>query len=212
LTFEKYKSAKTLRKTKKLGAESKDIGWDYERGYIDFSPLADQRLGHWNEDMIEKMVKHRAVDYSLTDRARCVCEVCRTAKATRKHVPVKREDLPDQTKLFQRIWTDLKGKVCRDFWGNQYIVTFTCKVSRWSFPYFAKSKSDVKKCYSDFLKDVELTRPTSRAFSLTKRCRPRRCLPTPSPKERCQPRRCLPTPSPKAYRVKTSTSIVAGWV
>ena len=118
--------------------------------------LLHQRLGHWNEDMIEKMVKHRAVDYSLTDRARCVCEVCRTAKATRKHVPVKREDLPDQTKLFQRIWTDLKGKVCRDFWGNQYIVTFTCEVSRWSIPYFAKSKSDVKKCYSDFLKDVEL--------------------------------------------------------
>ena len=38
--YEKYKSAKTLWKAKKLGAESKDIVWDYERGYIDFSPLA----------------------------------------------------------------------------------------------------------------------------------------------------------------------------
>ena len=38
--YEKYKSAKTLWEAKELGAEWKDIVWDYERGYIDFSPSA----------------------------------------------------------------------------------------------------------------------------------------------------------------------------
>ena len=36
--YEKYKSEKTLREVKNLGAEWDDVIWDYERGYIDFSP------------------------------------------------------------------------------------------------------------------------------------------------------------------------------
>ena len=118
--------------------------------------LLHRRLGHWNENMIQKMVKHRAVDYTLTDTARCVCDVCRVAKATRRTVPREREELAEQDKPFQRVWTDLKGKVSKDFFGNQYMVTFTCEVTRWTCVYFAKTKSDVKKSYREFLQWVAL--------------------------------------------------------
>jgi transposase InsO family protein len=118
--------------------------------------LLHRRLAHWNEDLLQKMVKHRAVDMVLSDRARCVCDVCRVSKATRRHVADHREHLAEQTRPFQRVWTDLKGKVCRDFFGNQHLVTFTCEVSRWTCIYFAKLKSDVKNRYREFLKWVEL--------------------------------------------------------
>jgi hypothetical protein len=36
--YEKYKSGKTLREVKGLGAKWDDVVWDYARGYIDFSP------------------------------------------------------------------------------------------------------------------------------------------------------------------------------
>jgi hypothetical protein len=36
--YEKYKSGKTLREVKNLGAKWDDVIWDYARGYIDFSP------------------------------------------------------------------------------------------------------------------------------------------------------------------------------
>jgi hypothetical protein len=36
--YEKYKSGKTLREVKNLGAKWEDVVWDYARGYIDFSP------------------------------------------------------------------------------------------------------------------------------------------------------------------------------
>ena len=118
--------------------------------------LLHRRCAHWNEDLLEKMVKHRAIDLSLTDRARCACDVCRVSKATRRHVAKERETLSDEDRPFQRVWTDLKGKVTKDFFGNQHIVTFTCEVTRWTCVYFAKSKKDVVKCYQEFLQWVTL--------------------------------------------------------
>ena len=118
--------------------------------------LLHRRLAHWNTELIEKMVKHRAIDVNLSDRARCVCDVCRVSKPTRRHVLREREGLADQVKPFQRVWTDLKGKVCRDFFGNQHLVTFTCEVTRWTCIYFMKNKSDTKKCYKEFLQWVKL--------------------------------------------------------
>ena len=118
--------------------------------------LLHRRLAHWNEDLLQRMVKQRALDFVLSDRARCVCDVCRVSKATRRPVLPEREHTPDQVRPFQRVWTDLKGKVCRDFFGNQHMITFTCEVTRWTCVYFAKNKSDVKAKYKDFLKWVEL--------------------------------------------------------
>ena len=118
--------------------------------------LLHRRLAHWSEDSIEKMVKHRALDMTLSDRARCACDVCRVSKATRRSVPRTRGDLSDHTKPFQRVWTDLKGKLSADFFGNQHLVTFTCEVSRWTCVFFAKTKRDVKKCYQEFLAWVRL--------------------------------------------------------
>jgi len=42
--YEMYKSGKTLRDVKKLGATWEDVIWDYARGYIDFSPSMASKL------------------------------------------------------------------------------------------------------------------------------------------------------------------------
>jgi len=54
--------------------------------------LLHRRLAHWNSDLLEKVVKNRAIDVTLSDRARCVCDVCRVSKPTRRHVPCERGD------------------------------------------------------------------------------------------------------------------------
>ena len=59
------------------------------------------------------------------------------------------------TKPFERVWTDLKGKLKADFWGNRYMVTFTCELTRWTVVYFCKYKSDVRHKLVEFLRWVE---------------------------------------------------------
>jgi len=119
--------------------------------------LMHRRLAHWSEDTIVKMVKNRALDVTLTSKARCVCQICRVNKATRKHVSTEREAAAAaaaEEKPFERVWTDLKGKVVKDFWGNQYMITFTCEVNRWTCVYFMKKKSEAKVRLREFLKWV----------------------------------------------------------
>ena len=147
-------SAVTLQRCTEAKCECCNLG--RVRGNAVPLELLHRRLAHCNGESLKKMVKHRAIDLTLTDRELPTCDVCRTAKATRRHVADEREDLADQTKPFQRVWTDLKGKVSKDFFGNQHIVTFTCEVSRWSCVYFIKRKSDAKKAYVEFLQWVSL--------------------------------------------------------
>ena len=54
------------------------------------------------------------------------------------------------------MWTDLKGKVTKDIWGNQYVVTFTCETTRWTWVGFMKRKSEAKDQYLKFLKWIKL--------------------------------------------------------
>ena len=117
--------------------------------------LMHQRLNHMSEDLIVKMSKLGALDVNVIGK-KTVCDVCRTAKAHRSSVPKRRELLDDQLKPFQRVWTDLKGKVTKDIWGNQYIITFTCEATRWTWVGFMKLKSEAKDQYSKFLKWVKL--------------------------------------------------------
>ena len=97
--------------------------------------LVHRRLAHFNEETIKKMVKARAISCVLSDTKACDCEVCRVSKAKRNHVPEDREqERDDDLKPFSRIWSDVKGKVRpKDFWGNQYVVTFTYEKTRWVY-------------------------------------------------------------------------------
>ena len=106
--------------------------------------LLHQRLGHFHEDTIIKMVDNRSVDVTLSDRKICVCEACKANKLTRSSVPKEREQETTVSKPFERVWTDIKGKTVRDFWGNQYIITFTCEVTRFTAVYFCQRKSQAK--------------------------------------------------------------------
>ena len=159
-------------------------------------PLLHRRLGHFGHDLLEKMSSERGFDVTLTDHTRTFCEVCKSNKLTRRHVPAQREqrtfeqqeatlnplrDIPPRDvkikagtsdsrpppssteqpvshcvgKPFERVWTDLKGKLAADFWRNRYLVTFTCESTRWSCVYYCKRKSDVKLKFIEFLDWVE---------------------------------------------------------
>ena len=117
--------------------------------------LMHQRLNHMSPDLILKMSKLGALDVNVTGK-KTVCDVCRTAKATRNSVPKRRDLVDDQVEPFQRVWTDLKGKVTKDIWGNQYMITFTCEALRWTWVGFMKHKSEAKDQYLKFLRWVKL--------------------------------------------------------
>ena len=118
--------------------------------------LLHRRLGHFDSRTIEKMVDHRAIDVTLSDRKMCECAVCKAVKATRRSVPKQREYERAERKPWERVWTDVKGKVCQDFWGNQYLVTFTDELTRYSYVAFCQRKSQVKERFVEFLNWVKL--------------------------------------------------------
>jgi len=116
---------------------------------------AHQRLGHFNMDLLEKMSDAHAFDLTLSDRAKCECAVCKANKLTRGSVPQEREQSGPAPKPFERVCTDVKGKVTPDFWGNVYMVTFTCELTRWSMVYFCKQKLQAKDRFREYLEWVK---------------------------------------------------------
>jgi hypothetical protein len=105
--------------------------------------------------MLRKMVQNKAIDFQLSDTVACDCDICRATKVHRTPVPKQREEEAAETKPFERVWTDVKGKLLKDWWGNQYMVTFTDEVTRWTCVYFCQKKSQVKERFQEFLKFVE---------------------------------------------------------
>ena len=117
--------------------------------------LLHRRLGHPSLRLIEDMVKNRSIDVGLSDRKHANCDVCKANKLTRSSVPKERESDSTVIRPFERVWTDLKGKLLKDFWGNEYLVTFTCEVTRWTCVYFCQKKSQVKDRFLEFLSWVK---------------------------------------------------------
>ena len=118
--------------------------------------LLHRRLGHFDSWVIERMAAHRAIDVTLSDHKMCECAVCKAVKATRRSVPKQREYERVERKPWERVWTDVKGKVCQDFWGNQYMVTFTDELTRYTYVAFCQRKSQVKERFIEFLSWVKL--------------------------------------------------------
>ena len=67
----------------------------------------------------------------------------------------QREQSRPAPKPFERVCTDVKGQLTPDFWGNVYMVTFTCELTRWSMVYFCKQKSQVKDRFKEYLETVK---------------------------------------------------------
>ena len=117
--------------------------------------LLHRRLGHFDPKKLDNMVSQRALDVRLINHHVHSCDVCKANKLTRGAVPKQREDDAAQRKPFERVWTDVKGKLLRDLWGNEYMVTFTCEVTRWTCVYFCKRKSEVVDRFREFLSWVK---------------------------------------------------------
>jgi hypothetical protein len=101
--------------------------------------------------MCEKMVSQRSLDVRLLDHHIHNCDVCKANKLTKGAVPKQREEDAAQRKPLERVWTSVKGKLLKDFWGNEYMVTFTCEVTRRNCVHLCQRKSQVKDRFQEFL-------------------------------------------------------------
>jgi hypothetical protein len=118
--------------------------------------LAHRRFGHIGEALLERMFDAGAIDLRLSGRKFSPCPICSANKVTRSTVPSTRER-PQQVRLpFERIWSDVKGPIERDFWGHRYFVTFTCDRTRYTVVYAMRRKSQVLSMFKDFTVWVRL--------------------------------------------------------
>jgi hypothetical protein len=117
--------------------------------------LHHKRMGHFNKDMLIVQAKQGDLgNVKLTGSAKTTCTTCRQVKTTKKNPPTQRENDDYSTPItpFEHCWSDVKGPVKADFYGNRYIVTFTCELTRYTCVYFCKTKDEVsmrfKDCYN----------------------------------------------------------------
>ena len=113
--------------------------------------LIHRRFGHVGQNLIRKMCQDGALNFKLSDDTTYTCDTCDACKLTRRHVPSERENEPLEWEPFERIWTDVKGKVEPDLWGNRYLVVFICEATRWISVYFTRRKSLVKRVFKEFI-------------------------------------------------------------
>jgi hypothetical protein len=114
-------------------------------------------MGHFNAGYLRTMQAQNRLDVELVGQSKSVhCEACKAFKGTRHNPPPHREDTPTPTKPFEYVYSDVKGKLKSDFYGNRYMVIFTCEVTRWTAVYFCRKKSQVVDRFGDFLKWVKL--------------------------------------------------------
>ena len=127
--------------------------------------LLHRRFAHFNSADIVNQSKYGLTDFNISgkvSRNNCgvcndVCESCRMSKATRHNPPkVSRHISVKPTKPFQSVWSDVKGPLKADFWGNQYMVTFTCEVTRWTVVAFCKHKDQILDAFERLLKWCEI--------------------------------------------------------
>ena len=120
------------------------------------SDLLHRRFMHMSHTTLRQMVKNKSLDFVLTDFKEHECDICKANKVTKGTVPDSREeDKADEMKPFSHVTSDVKGKMLPDFFGNQYLVTFTCELTRWTNVYFCKNKSQVKDKFKEYLLWVE---------------------------------------------------------
>ena len=89
--------------------------------------LMHRRLGHFNSGYLRTMEAQQRLDVELIGKHTDVhCDACKRSKATRHNPPSQRESDPTPTKPFEYVYSDVKGKMKADFFGNRYMVVFAC--------------------------------------------------------------------------------------
>lgn len=106
--------------------------------------LLHRRLGHFSNRSLTKLAKDHNIKVEKGDEDRLICTSCAKCKAHSFPVPKNREQETRESfkTPFARVWTDLKGKVSKDLYGNKYLITFTCDHTRFTRVYFMKRKSE----------------------------------------------------------------------
>jgi len=118
--------------------------------------LHHRRMAHFNRDYLIKQQKQGGLgNVTLVGVKSHNCDTCKTVKITRNNPPNQREDKPVATKPFEQVWSDVKGPMKSDFYGNKYMVTFNDEFSRYSTVYFCKTKDEVAARFEDFIIWVE---------------------------------------------------------
>ena len=143
--------ARTLNHTK--GCETCSLAYGSGKR-IDLT-LAHRRFGHFEAGKIARMCRSGDYGITLTNCKHTDCPTCRASKMTKNTVPKIRQNPQIKRRPFERVWTDVKGKLKPDFFGNQYFVTFTCEATRYIVGYACRQKSDVKTHFQAYLEVVK---------------------------------------------------------
>lgn len=118
--------------------------------------LFHRRMGHFNKPYLQVMAKQGDLgNVTLRGGIKDTCDTCRLCKATKRNPPTTRDHHPTATKPFQQIWSDVKGPLKPDAWGNTYFVTFNDEHTRHSSVFFAKTKDEISERFEDFNKWVK---------------------------------------------------------
>ena len=112
--------------------------------------LAHKRFGHVGQLLLSRMFEAGAIDLQLSSKKLFLCPVCAANKVTKNPVPSRRERPQQVRQPFERIWSDVKGPIMKDFWGNKYFVTFTCDQTRYTVVFVMRRKSEVLSMFNDF--------------------------------------------------------------
>ena len=133
-------------------------------GMAEFASLDTwhKRLNHASKKQIKIMFERgtfEGLDVKELGRgcdAKCTCETCRLARASKQPTYKKRRFEPKLGGApFRSTQSDLKGPLQRGLGDYRYTMSFICEESRYSFTYFLKKKSEAAKAYQQFLEDLK---------------------------------------------------------
>jgi hypothetical protein len=133
-------------------------------GMAEFASLDTwhKRLNHTSKKQIKVMFDRgtfEGMDVKELGRgcdAKCTCETCRIARATKQPTYKKRRFEPTLGGApFRSCQSDLKGPLQRGLGDYRYTMPFICEESRYAITYYLKKKSEAAGAYKQFLKDVK---------------------------------------------------------
>lgn len=118
--------------------------------------LWHRRYGHLGEKNLQKLAKDKLVDeFDYNELVKIdFCEPCLKGKHQRSQFPLFSERV--STKPLELVHSDVCGKLeMKSLSGAQYFVTFIDDMTKFTWVYVIKNKSDVFKKFCQWKKEVE---------------------------------------------------------
>lgn len=123
-----------------------------KRGELNMSHLWHLRMGHINEDRIDKMVKGGYLDQFQIETLP-TCKSCLKGKMTRSSFSGQGDRA---SVLLGLIHTDVCGPMTINARGGfSYFITFTDDISRYGYVYLMKHKSESFEKFKEYKNEVE---------------------------------------------------------